>query len=231
MPKINGTDDPRIKEAVNYISKWPDMKVPQAMKLAGFSKMDCADKAKRMWIRRRLPGKKGSIKPSLPNSSTTSLIQIASESPSLRPGSTTSPGGIIPKPRSTATAKQFIRRAKMKAKKKYDKVFKKATLLYQAEKAKTKGLSASMVSDMMFNKYDIKICNRKIQRYVKKNIVGASPVRRGPQGNVKPVVYKNLCMAFESYLRINQINARQTQTVEGNIGRWKYSPHLSKMDR
>ena len=55
MPKINGTDDPHIKEAVNYIIKWPDMKVPQAMKLVGFSKMDCADKAKRMWICRCLP--------------------------------------------------------------------------------------------------------------------------------------------------------------------------------
>ena len=215
MPKINATDDPRIEEAVEYIIKWPDMKVPQAMKLAGFSKMDCANKAKRMWIRRRLPGNAGSITPSLPsnvsivsssNQSTTSSITNgastqASESPSLPTDSTTSsPGGIIPKPRSTSTAKQLIRHAKMKAKKKYDKVFKKATLLYQAEKEKSTGLLASMVSDMMFEKYYIKISKRKIQRYVKKNIVGVSPVRRGPQGNVKPVVYKNLCMAFESYL-------------------------------
>ena len=48
MPKINGTDDPRIEEAVKYIIKWPDMMVPQAMKLAGFSKKDAADKAKRI---------------------------------------------------------------------------------------------------------------------------------------------------------------------------------------
>lgn len=189
--------------------------------LAGFSEKDAADKSKRMWIRRRLPGKTDSISTAasfLPpsnvsianNSSGTATSSITNgtflttQSSPFSP--TDSPGGVIPKPRATATAKQLLRRSKMKAKKKYNHIFKKATSLYKAEKGN--GMSASTVSDLFLEKYKIKICPRKIQRYVKKNVTGVSPIRRGPQGNINPLVYKNLCMAFESYLRINQINAR-----------------------
>ena len=38
-------------------------------------------------------------------------------------------------------------------------------------------------------------------------LVGMSPLRTGPEGNIPLSMYKSLCAAFGSFLQINQINA------------------------
>lgn len=40
-------------------------------------------------------------------------------------------------------------------------------------------------------------------------LVGMSPLKPGPEGNIPALIYKSLCMAYYgSFLRINQINVR-----------------------
>ncbi len=46
-----------------------------------------------------------------------------------------------------------------------------------------------------------------IRKYVNSNITGMSPLKPGVKGNVPAWVFKTLCIAFESYVRIQQINS------------------------
>jgi hypothetical protein len=41
---------------------------------------------------------------------------------------------------------------------------------------------------------------------VKEGKIGCSPLRRGPKGNIPELHYNNICVAFESFVTINQIN-------------------------
>jgi hypothetical protein len=50
------------------------------------------------------------------------------------------------------------------------------------------------------------------------------PLRHGPQGNIPELHYRNLCLAFESYICINQING----TVR-ECGPKKVGPHFYKV--
>ena len=48
-----------------------------------------------------------------------------------------------------------------------------------------------------------------IRRYVNVNIAGMSPLKIGVKGDVPTCAFKLLCIAFESFVRIMQINSRQ----------------------
>jgi hypothetical protein len=50
--------DPRTNKAVELILRHPTKSVPAAMQAAGFSLEESRDRAKQMWIRRRIPSKK-----------------------------------------------------------------------------------------------------------------------------------------------------------------------------
>jgi hypothetical protein len=50
------------------------------------------------------------------------------------------------------------------------------------------------------------LCPRTIQKKVKEDEIGCSPLRRGPKGNIPELHFKNLCTAFESFVTINQLN-------------------------
>ena len=54
MPLTNARDDALVAKAVRYMNTFPGMTVPDAMKLADFSKEERQDPAKQMWIRRRI---------------------------------------------------------------------------------------------------------------------------------------------------------------------------------
>ncbi len=49
---------------------------------------------------------------------------------------------------------------------------------------------------------------------MKKGNIGVSPQRRGPKGKIDDRHYKNLCLAFESFVMIHQIN--------GNVSKRTY---------
>ena len=49
---------------------------------------------------------------------------------------------------------------------------------------------------------------RSIQRYVNdNNNIGNSPIKMGSRGNIPKWAYSSLCNAFDSYVRIMQVNS------------------------
>ncbi len=48
-----------------------------------------------------------------------------------------------------------------------------------------------------------------IRRYINANIAGMSPLKIGVKGDVPACAFKSLCIAFESFVCIQQINSRQ----------------------
>ena len=53
MPRTNAREDIRVQKAVGFLERFPNMTVPEAMKLADFAPQEIACKARRMWIYRR----------------------------------------------------------------------------------------------------------------------------------------------------------------------------------
>jgi hypothetical protein len=91
------------------------------------------------------------------------------------------------------------------------KAHKRATSFYASELKKPKGerLSADAVSKIVKKEYDGHGPSaRSIQRYVNdNNNIGISPLKMGNRGNILPWAYSALCNAFESYVRIMQVNS------------------------
>ena len=54
-------------------------------------------------------------------------------------------------------------------------------------------------------------------------LIGMSPCKPGPKGNIPALMYKSLCAAFGSCMRINQINA-----LGGDNSRNKMIPVISE---
>ena len=53
MPKINVHADLRVNKAIVALTKYPNMTIPKAMKLADFTPPEILCKAKYMWVYRR----------------------------------------------------------------------------------------------------------------------------------------------------------------------------------
>ena len=86
-------------------------------------------------------------------------------------------------------------------------MFKHATVVYATEKAKGKdGMSARSTAELVSKLFKVSISARSIQKKVKEGNIGTSPLRRGPKGNIPELHFRNLCIAFESFIRINQLN-------------------------
>ncbi len=95
--------------------------------------------------------------------------------------------------------------------------FKETCLLYKLELKKNspgKKKGAQVFCTMMEEKYKTKVSARTVQYYVNtKNQAGDSPMKRGPDGDISRDDFKILVTAYDSYVRIKQINA---ETYENN---------------
>ena len=79
--------------------------------------------------------------------------------------------------------------------------------MYDLERKKGDGgMSARAVVELIRLDTHVQLCARTIQKKVKEGEIGVSPIRRGPKGNIPERHYTNLCMAFKSFVRINQLN-------------------------
>ena len=112
----------------------------------------------------------------------------------------------------TAHGAQTVRQARNEKLSNYKIAFKHATTVYSREKEKKGGMPAQDVSDLIKNQFKESISARTIQRHVKNGQAGSSPVRRGPKGSIPEIHYKNLLMAFESFVVINQLNGMAQET-------------------
>ncbi len=78
--------------------------------------------------------------------------------------------------------------------------------MYNSELQKPEGLSAKQVSQLVLGEFGVEIKARTIQREICEGRVGVSPKKMGPQGYFPPKTFNNLVNAFESYIKIMQMN-------------------------
>ncbi len=75
---------------------------------------------------------------------------------------------------------------------------------------KTGGLSSLQIEAKAKKEFDgVGLSNVTFRRYNSANIAGMSPLKIGAKGGVPACAFKSLCIAFESFIRIQQINSRQ----------------------
>jgi hypothetical protein len=106
-----------------------------------------------------------------------------------------------------ASQKQKARKTALDKTRQYKHAFKRATITYARDKEKGKdGLSAKSVCMLIKEAFQVDLCPRTIQKKVKSGDIGISLLRRGPKGIMDELQFKNLCVAAESYVVINQKN-------------------------
>ena len=80
--------------------------------------------------------------------------------------------------------------------------------MYDKESGKEKGLSLRKVECAIKTKHKVGPSASTIYHYVVElGLIGMSPRKMGPEGRIPVDMYKALCAAFGSFMRINQINA------------------------
>jgi hypothetical protein len=90
------------------------------------------------------------------------------------------------------------------------RALKRATSWYAKELKKTGGLSSYQIAAKVKKEFDgVGPHAATIRRYINANIAGMSPLKVGVKGDVPTCAFKSLCIAFESFVRIMQINSRQ----------------------
>jgi hypothetical protein len=63
-----------------------------------------------------------------------------------------------------------------------------------------------LVMELINNQFNQIITAQTIQQNVKDGRIGSSPMQPGPKGGIPEIHYKNLLMAFESFVAINHLN-------------------------
>ena len=75
-----------------------------------------------------------------------------------------------------------------------------------------KGVIAKIEED-----YGVKIAKSTLSRYVAEGDVGTSPKKPGNPGAISEWVFQSLCTAFSSFIKINQLNAREVENDRKNL--------------
>ena len=98
------------------------------------------------------------------------------------------------------------------------RALKRATRWYAREKEITGGLSSYVIEKKVKREFGgVGPSATTIRRYVNGNLQGMSPLKIGVKGDIPPCVFKMLCVAFESYVRIMQINSKEGELTYKNL--------------
>jgi hypothetical protein len=79
-------------------------------------------------------------------------------------------------------------------------------------------MSARMVTEIVRIEFKVNLCPQTIQTKVKDGAVGFSPLRRGPKGVIPEHHFNNLCIAFETFTRVNQMNGNTRVLAPKRVG-------------
>jgi len=122
--------------------------------------------------------------------------------------------------RTTSVRKQVERAESKRAREHTKKAHKRVTLLYAAEVQKKKegkpSIGAAAVEKKVKAEYGHGPSKKTILREVREGRAGFSPKRKGPSGSTSPFVFNTLCIAFESYVNIKQLNGRGSEITKKN---------------
>jgi len=142
-----------------------------------------------------------------------SVTNSTATSPSSGFSGTTSSRSTKPIIRKTVSQKQKITVHKKIENRKYSYALKDATrrLAMEWDKKNSKDIcspikGARVIAKQVNDCHGTKLNYRTVTRYVSAGMIGVSPKRRGPEGNVPEKILKLLASATESYIRINQGN-------------------------
>ncbi len=220
--------DKRITATVAYLKRCPDSKVPEAMRSCKFTDKESCNPAKQMAVRRAyakaLGGKRKSPRTSSIDKTTAGLSVSPMTEPTMPSESSGDPetlgGGceeavlFVPKPtpkqiRLTALGMQQLQINKFDATEDEKRAFKRATSWYAREKEKPDCLSLYAISKKVKVEFDgVGPTARTLQRYADDGIARVLPLKPGVKSDIPKSLYKSLCVAFESYVHINQLNSR-----------------------
>ena len=101
---------------------------------------------------------------------------------------------------------------------------KRATLWYACKSKKPDGLSSYEIAEKVRKEFDgVGLHAATIHKYIKANLQGMSPLKCGVKGDVPAWAFKSLCLAFESYVRIQQLNSRQNEITYKKlaVAKWR----------
>jgi len=245
MPRTSSADPALVKAAVEKLQKHPTLSVSEAMQLAGFPEDQVKCRSTQKSVIRAMPGKRKRDAAALSSSNTVASVNIATGgssevSPltddSAAATSTSSQNNynsplVAPPPtkkkRMTAKQKQDSRANDLKKKEHFKAAHKAATKLYNDERNKgDDGLTVRQVAKKIQFKFGVGPSASTIHRYVANmNKVGESPLKMGHNGKIEPVVYKALCTALSSKVRIMQLNgkiATRRKQIEWLMDAMKY---------
>ena len=83
------------------------------------------------------------------------------------------------------------------------RAFKRATRWYARERDLPMGLSPYQIERKVKQEFgSVGPHAAPICHYVHNNLQGMSPLKHGMKGDISPCVFKSLCIAFESFIRI-----------------------------
>ncbi len=92
------------------------------------------------------------------------------------------------------------------------RALKRATKWYAREKNKPGGLLSYQIAQRVRNKYNsIGLHAATILCYISTNLAGMSLLKIWVKGDVPASVFKSLCMAFENFIWIQQINSCEAE--------------------
>jgi hypothetical protein len=235
MPRTSVIDSAKAKRAAYILKNAPFLTAEEAMLAAKFPAEQAKLKSMQRNVRRNLPGgtKRDSIALLTASSHSVTSISVssdkftdispltdASERSEMDENTPPSPQQKPKKQRKTSKQAQDMRVANHEMQLKLKKAHKEATIMYDREVGKEKGgMSVRQVEEFIKKKNrGIGPSKTTIHRYViELGLVGMSPLKTGPEGNIPREVYKSLCMAYGSFLRINQINGRGGDNLRSKL--------------
>ena len=95
---------------------------------------------------------------------------------------------------------------------------------YARKSKKPDGLSSYEIAEKVRKEFDgVGPHAATIRKYVNANLQGMSPLKCGVKGDVPAWAFKALCLAFESYVRIQQLNSRQNEITYKKlaVAKWR----------
>jgi hypothetical protein len=241
MPQTSILDEDKVKEAVATLIRAPELTVREAMILEKFTEAEANTKSMQRKVARSMPmkAKKGSLMVPAAATATASTLSVPIRTVTANDNA----GGWVsslttldfddegaddddellqwkpPRRRSNAKQMQDKREAMLRKKGIYSRALKFGTKLFASENKKEYGMSSRKVAAIAKKKFKgIGRSHTTIHHYVVNlGLIGVSPLKTGPQGNIPSHDYKALCAAFASYMRIQQLNKRQGTNKQGKM--------------
>ena len=148
MSKISAQANSRVNKAIEALRKYPNMIIPEAMKLADFTPPEILCKAKYMWVYQRAKKKLNRSKAFL-TPPTTRCVEVVSGGVSMSTLSESvtsppsppvaSPPNKVKRTRWPAAASQARRAQKLHKKQQYNKAFKRRQLRQRKQRQQRQG--------------------------------------------------------------------------------------------